>query len=63
MGEDGSGTNHEFEDGRAFRNLAIANANPNYTFSEWIIYNDSGDAGTINQPQIAPQDFTSGVRE
>ena len=63
VGEDGSGTNHEFEDGRAFRNLAIANANPNYTFSEWIIYNDSGDAGTINQPQIAPQDFTPGVRE
>jgi len=63
VGEDGSGTNHEFEDGKALRNLTIENANPSYIFSEWIIYNDSGDAGTINQPQIAPQDFMPGERE
>ncbi len=58
IGEDGTGTNHEFEDGRAVRNSTVIQANANYTFSEWIIFNDSGDAGTINQPQNAPEDFS-----
>lgn len=60
VGEDGTGTNHEFEDGRAVRNPDISQGNPSYTFSEWTIFNDSGDAGTVNEPQIAPQDFTPG---
>jgi len=63
IGEDGSGTNHEFEDGRALRNLEISQGNPIYTFSEWIIFNDSGGSGTINQPQNAPEDFTPGIRD
>ncbi|MGI9550814.1 MAG: DUF5689 domain-containing protein [Aurantibacter sp.] len=63
IGEDGSGTNHEFEDGRAVRHPDITEGNPNYTFSEWTIYNDSGDAGTIDQPQTAPDDFTPGIRD
>ncbi len=62
-GEDGTGTNHEFEDGRAVRNSTISKGNPFYTFSEWSIFNDSGDAGTNNQPQNAPEDFTPGVRD
>ncbi len=60
VGEDGSGTNHEFEDGRAVRNPGIARANDTYTFSEWTIYNDSGKSGTLEQPQNAPEDFTPG---
>ncbi len=63
IGEDGSGTNHEFEDGRAIRNPNILKANPVYTFSEWTIYNDTGEAGTIKSPQNAPEDFTPGVRD
>ena len=63
IGEDGSGTNHEFEDGRAFRNLNVTTGNPNYNFLEWTIYNDTGDAETINMPQNAPEDFTPGLRE
>ena len=63
VGEDGSGTNHEFEDGRALRNLTIQRGNPMYTFSEWTVYNDTGAEGTMNQPQIAPQDFSPGSRE
>ena len=63
IGEDGSGTNHEFEDGRAFRNLNVITGNPNYNFLEWTIYNDTGDAETINMPQNAPEDFTPGLRE
>ncbi len=60
VGEDGSGTNHEFEDGRALRNPEVTQGNPTYIFGEWIIYNDTGDAGTINQPQNAPGDYTPG---
>jgi len=63
IGEDGSGTNHEFEDGRAIRNPNILERNPVYTFSEWTIFNDSGDAGTTKSPQNAPEDFTPGVRD
>lgn len=60
VGEDGSGTNHEFEDGKAIRNRDIVQANPVFTFSEWTIYNDSGEGGTTNSPQNAPEDFTPG---
>ena len=63
IGEDGSGTNHEFEDGRAVRNSQISRANTTYTFSEWTIFNDTGESGTINQPQNAPEDFTPGTRD
>ncbi|GMN09725.1 DUF5689 domain-containing protein [Croceitalea sp. MTPC9] len=63
VGEDGSSTNHEFEDGRAVRNLEISEANAIYTFSEWTIFNDMGNAGTTNLPQNAPEDFTPGSRE
>lgn len=62
IGEDGSGTNHEFEDGKAVRNSNVVQANPVYTFAEWTIYNDSGENGTINLPQNAPEDFTPGIR-
>ncbi|MBR9854082.1 MAG: lamin tail domain-containing protein [Algicola sp.] len=63
IGEDGTGTDHEFKDGRAVRNLDIMEGNPIFTFGEWVIFNDSGEAGTINLPQNAPEDFTPGVRE
>ena len=63
VGEDGTGTDHEFENGRAVRNPDILQGNPTYTFSEWTVYNDSGDSGTINQPQNAPGDFSPGLRE
>ncbi|HKJ06653.1 MAG TPA: hypothetical protein VJ970_04220, partial [Flavobacteriaceae bacterium] len=62
VGEDGSNTNHEYEDGRAQRKASITQANPVYTFSEWDIWNDTGDAGTINEPKDAPDAFTPGVR-
>ncbi len=62
IGEDGSGTNHEFEDGRALRKSTISTANSIFTFSEWIISNDTGESGTANAPQNAPDDFTPGAR-
>lgn len=62
IGEDGSNTSHEFEDGKAVRKIEIVSGNPVFTASEWIIYNDTGDEGTVNLPQNAPLDFSPGLR-
>ncbi|MEH6760285.1 MAG: DUF5689 domain-containing protein [Maribacter arcticus] len=62
IGEDGSNTNHEFEDGKAERKIEVISGNTVFTESEWFIYNDTGNNGTVNQPQNAPLDFTPGVR-
>lgn len=62
VGEDGSGTNHEFEDGKAERNINIVTGNPVFTFNEWTIYNDTGGSETINLPQNAPEDYSPGIR-
>ena len=62
VGEDGSGTNHEFEDGRAVRKISVFKGNEVYTFSEWEISNDTGGSGTNNSPKNAPNDFTPGIR-
>ena len=62
IGEDGSGTNHEFEDGKAERNANIVRGNPTFTFNEWTIYNDTGGSETLNLPQNAPEDFSPGIR-
>jgi len=56
-GEDGSGTNHEFEDGRAERAATVTTGNPVWDVAEWNIDNDSGGGdGTQN----APSDFDPG---
>lgn len=62
IGEDGSGTSHEFEDGRAVRKVNIVSGNISFDPVEWEIYNDSGLEGTVNLPQLAPQDFSPGIR-
>lgn len=62
IGEDGSGTDHEFEDGRAVRKFGITKATSVFNPMEWTIYNDTGNVGTINEPQNAPDDFTPGER-
>ena len=62
IGEDGTGTNHEFEDGRALRSISVLIGNPIYTFNEWQIWNDTGAIGTTNLPQDAPGVFTPGAR-
>ena len=58
VGEDGSGTNHEFEDGRALRKPEFSRGNGSFDFNEWYIWNDSGDMGTTKQVKIAPDDFS-----
>ncbi len=61
IGEDGSSTDHEFEDGRALRTKEINKGNPIYDPAEWILFNDTGGMGTVNEPQFAPGDFTPGI--
>ncbi len=57
-GEDGSGTAHEFEDGRAERVATVtAGANP-WVASEWNIDNDSGGG---DGAQDAPAGFDPGA--
>ncbi|MGP1991988.1 DUF5689 domain-containing protein [Zobellia laminariae] len=63
VGEDGTGTNHEYEDGSAVRRVEILKGNSIYNIEEWFVSNDSGDAGTIKQAKIAPDDFTPKSRE
>jgi hypothetical protein len=53
-GEDGSGTGHEFEDGRAERACSSTLATTTWQASDWNIDNDSGGG---NGPQYAPADF------
>jgi len=57
-GEDGSGTGHEFEDGRAERAAGVAAANSTWDETEWNIDNDSG-GGDGNQ--YAPEGFDPGA--
>lgn len=57
-GEDGSGTAHEFEDGRAVRKATVTTATDIWDADEWNIDNDSGGG---NGPQDAPADFDPGV--
>lgn len=51
-GEDGTGTDHEFADGRAVRNADIMMANPTYDASEWTL--------TLNVATTSDE-FTPGV--
>jgi hypothetical protein len=58
IGVDGTGTAHEFEDGRALRKPFVKRGNSVFEPSEWIITNDTGGEGTIKQTAIAPDDFS-----
>ncbi|MDV7186372.1 DUF5689 domain-containing protein [Lutibacter sp. TH_r2] len=59
IGEDGNGTNWEFEDGRAVRNITVVEPNATFTSSEWTIYSDTNNTliSNPNTPQNAPDDF------
>ncbi|MDG1571677.1 DUF5689 domain-containing protein [Robiginitalea sp. M366] len=60
-GEDGSGTAHEFEDGRALRLPRVFQASAAFQPAQWMLWNDTGAAGTQLQPRQAPADFTPGL--
>ena len=56
-GEDGTGTGHEFEDGRAERNAGVVLPKSTWDVNDWEIDNDSG-GGDGNQ--YAPAGFDPG---
>ncbi len=60
-GTDGSGTPHEFEDGKAERRGGVLTSSPLYNPSQWLIYNDSGGHNSLKEPQNAPEDFSPGI--
>jgi len=64
IGEDGNGTNWEYLDGRAVRNLAVLVPNPIFTISEWTIYSAAANPKITNpsSPQNAPDAFNPRVR-
>jgi len=57
-GEDGTGTNHEFEDGRAVRKATVTTGNPTWDVTEWSI---DSDAPSGIGPVDAPDGFDPGV--
>ena len=57
IGEDGTGTGHEFEDGRAERKGTVTSGNTTWDVNEWNVDNDSGGGNGI---QNAPADFDPG---
>lgn len=59
IGEDGNGTNWEYLDGRAIRNIEITEPNTAFTVSEWVIYSkaSNGLISNPNTPQNAPINF------
>ena len=61
-GEDGSGTGHEFEDGRAERVATVTQGNPVWDASEWNVDNDSGGGdGAQNAPEGYDPQFWIGA--
>jgi hypothetical protein len=59
IGEDGNGTNWEYLDGRAIRNLDISEPNITFRATEWTIYSGASNnlISSPNSPQNAPMDF------
>jgi len=64
IGEDGTGTNWEYLDGRAVRNVTVNEPNPVFTASEWTIYSATSNTNISNPntAQNAPTDFNPRVR-
>lgn len=64
IGEDGNGTNWEYLDGRAVRNLNINEPNSAFEISEWTVYSNVSNnlISYPNSPKNAPNDFNPYLR-
>ncbi|UMB53198.1 DUF5689 domain-containing protein [Lutibacter sp. A64] len=64
IGEDGNGTNWEYLDGQAVRNLDINEPNKIFTSSEWTCFSDANNnlISNPNTPKIAPNGFSINLR-
>ncbi|MGC6438875.1 MAG: T9SS type A sorting domain-containing protein [Flavobacteriaceae bacterium] len=62
-GEDGTGTCHEFEDGRAERKASVTASQATWNEAEWNVWADSTVSGCtthVNAPKNAPDDYDPG---
>jgi hypothetical protein len=62
-GEDGTGTCHEFEDGRAERVSSVSASSSTWNEADWNVWADSTVSGCtshINSPRSAPTDYDPG---
>lgn len=57
-GEDGTGTCHEFEDGRAERKSSVTLSNPVFNEAEWNVWSDNGPAGSCTSHIATPQNVS-----
>ena len=64
IGEDGNGTNWEYLDGQAIRNLEVIEPNTEFTINEWTVSSDAtNDLITYqNTPKNAPNGFSPNLR-
>jgi hypothetical protein len=64
IGEDGSGTNWEYLDGQAVRNIDVNEPNAIFTISEWTVYSAATNnlINYPNMPKNAPDDYTPNLR-
>ena len=64
ISEDGNGTNWEYIDGRAVRNMAVSAPDPVFTTTQWTIFSDASNTNITNpnSPQNAPNDFNPRAR-
>jgi len=64
VGEDGNGTNWEYLDGRAVRNLTVINPNNVFAIGEWTVYSNASNnlISNPNSPKNAPLDYNPNVR-
>ena len=64
IGEDGNGTNWEYLDGQAIRNLDVNEPNKIFTFNEWICNSDANNnlITNPNTPKNAPNGFSPNLR-
>jgi hypothetical protein len=64
IGEDGNGTNWEYLDGQAFRNLDVNEPNPEFTINEWTVSSDATNnlINHQNTPKNAPNDYSPNYR-
>ena len=63
-GEDGTGTCHEFEDGRAERIASVSTGVSTWNEAEWNVWADSTVSGCTNHtnsPRTAPTDYDPGA--
>lgn len=56
-GEDGTGTCHEFEDGRAERKSSVTSSNPTFNEAEWNVWADSPVGGCTSHTNL-PQNVS-----